>query len=406
MNFPQLASNIRAAHSALQQNAMLAVNQNVTARNWLVGLWIVEFEQNGEDRAKYGEKLLSSLAKAIEIKGLGKSMLNVCRQFYKVYPELGVEIGKYLFAQPEKQMVQPLIENLQILESEQNIKIQTVFGKSEEKDTPIFQTLSGKSQKALKQSDGILSSSSETLPRVPSDKLFGRISFSHFAEFLSIDDPLKRTFYEVETIKGCWSVRELRRQIDTLCYERAGFSKNPEKLLALVNEKADLAQPVNVVKSPYIFDFLGLKNAEVVEENDLETQLISHIQDFILELGDGFCFESRQKRIIIDNEYFFIDLVFYHRVLKCHVLVELKTQKFNYADMAQLNMYVAYYRENMMTEGDNPPIGILLCTDATTEMVKYATAGMDENLFISKYLLQLPAKEKFIEFIHNELNEL
>jgi len=156
MNFPQLASNIRAAHSALQQNAMLAVNQNVTARNWLVGLWIVEFEQNGEDRAKYGEKLLSSLAKAIEIKGLGKSMLNVCRQFYKVYPELGVEIGKYLFAQPEKQMVQPLIENLQILESEQNIKFQTVFGKSEEKDTPIFQTLSGKSQKALKQSDGIL----------------------------------------------------------------------------------------------------------------------------------------------------------------------------------------------------------------------------------------------------------
>lgn len=406
MNFPQLASNIRAAHSALQQNAMLAVNQNVTARNWLVGLWIVEFEQNGEDRAKYGEKLLSSLAKAIEIKGLGKSMLNVCRQFYKVYPELGVEIGKYLFAQPEKQMVQPLIENLQILESKQNIKIQTVFGKSEEKDTPIFQTLSGKSQKALKQSDGILSSSSETLPRVPSDKLFGRISFSHFAEFLSIDDPLKRTFYEVETIKGCWSVRELRRQIDTLCYERAGFSKKPEKLLALVNEKADLAQPVNVVKSPYIFDFLGLKNAEVVEESDLETQLISHIQDFILELGDGFCFESRQKRILIDNEYFFIDLVFYHRVLKCHVLVELKTQKFNYADMAQLNMYVAYYRENMMTEGDNPPIGILLCTDATTEMVKYATAGMDENLFISKYLLQLPSKEKFIEFIHNELNEL
>lgn len=406
MNFPQLASNIRAAHSALQQNAMLAVNQNATARNWLVGLWIVEFEQNGEDRAKYGEKLLSSLAKAIEIKGLGKSMLNVCRQFYKVYPELGVEIGKYLFAQPEKQMVQPLIENLQILESEQNIKFQTVFGKSEEKDTPIFQTLSGKSQKALKQSDGILSSSSETLPRVPSDKLFGRISFSHFAEFLSIDDPLKRTFYEVETIKGCWSVRELRRQIDTLCYERAGFSKKPEKLLALVNENADLAQPVNVVKSPYIFDFLGLKNAEVVEESDLETQLISHIQDFILELGDGFCFESRQKRILIDNEYFFIDLVFYHRVLKCHVLVELKTQKFNYADMAQLNMYVAYYRENMMTEGDNPPIGILLCTDATTEMVKYATAGMDENLFISKYLLQLPSKEKFIEFIHNELNEL
>ena len=194
--------------------------------------------------------------------------------------------------------------------------------------------------------------------------------------------------------------------MDTLCYERAGISNHPEKLMELVNENAETATPICIVKTPYFFDFLGLKSADVVEESDLESLLISHIQDFILELGNGFCFESRQKRMLIDNEYYFADLVFYHRILKCHVLVELKTRKFNYADMAQLNMYVAYYRENMMTDGDNPPVGILLCTDANTEMVKYATAGMDEQLFVSKYLLQLPSKETLVTFINNELKQL
>lgn len=385
MDFPQLTSNILVTHNALQNNAMRAINQNITARNWLVGYWIVEFEQNGEDRAKYGDQLLVSLAKAIQIKGMGKSMLNSCRLFYKAYPELEWVIGKYLLS----------INNV--------IIFQTLSGKLQQceyQGNGIFQSLSGKSK------DVKLISENPSLPRVSAEKIFKSLSFSHIVEILPIDDPLKRSFYEIETIKGCWSVRELRRQIDTLCYERAGISKNPEKLMALVNDKAETALPTNIVKSPYVFDFLGLKSADVVEESDLETMLISHIQEFILELGEGFCFEGRQKRILIDDEYFFVDLVFYHRILKCHVLVELKTKKFNYADMAQLNMYVAYYRDKMMTEGDNAPIGILLCTDATTEMVKYATAGMDENLFVSKYLLQLPAKEKFVEFLNHELKQL
>jgi len=385
MDFPQLTSNIMVAHSALQNNAMRAINQNITARNWLVGYWIVEFEQNGEDRAKYGDKLLVSLAKAIQIKGMGKSILNSCRLFYKTYPELEREIGKYLLSINSVTIFQTVSGLLQHDDCQGNV---------------IFQSLSGKSINDQLVSDNL------SLPRVSAEKIFKSLSFSHIVEILSIDDPLKRSFYEIETIKGCWSVRELRRQIDTLCYERAGLSKSPEKLMALINEKADVALPANIVKSPYVFDFLGLKSADVVEESDLETLLISHIQEFILELGEGFCFEGRQKRILIDNEYFFVDLVFYHRVLKCHVLVELKTRKFNYADMAQLNMYVAYYRDRMMTEGDNAPIGILLCTDATTDMVRYATAGMDENLFVSKYLLQLPPKEKFVEFLNNELKQL
>ena len=251
-----------------------------------------------------------------------------------------------------------------------------------------------------------IQSVTEKIPQLEAEKLFRYISFTHFVELMSIDDPLKRSFYEVETIKGCWSVRELQRQMDSLCYERAGLSQHPEKLMALTHSEAENALPANVVKSPYVFEFLGLKSADVVEESKLETLLMDHIQEFILELGEGFCFEARQKRILIDNEYFFVDLVFYHRVLKCHVLVELKTKKFNYADVAQLNMYVAYYREKIMLEDDNAPIGILLCTDAKSEMVKFATAGMDENLFISKYLLQLPSKEIFIKFLNNEIEEL
>lgn len=387
MDFPQLASNILVTHNVLQSNAMRAINQNITARNWLVGYWIVEFEQNGEDRAKYGDKLLVSLANAIQIKGMGKSMLNLCRSFYKTYPELKPEIGKHLLSINSAPIFQTVSGLLQQDDNQVNEILQTVSGKSN--GTKFVSEIG-----------------SQSLPKVSAEKVFKSLSFSHIVEILPIDDPLKRSFYEIETIKGCWSVRELRRQIDTLCYERADFSKNPEKLIALVNEKAEVSMPSTIVKSPYVFDFLGLKSADVVEESDLETLLISHIQEFILELGEGFCFEGRQKRILIDDEYFFVDLVFYHRILKCHVLVELKTRKFNYADMAQLNMYVAYYRDKIMTEGDNAPIGILLCTDATTEMVKFATAGMDENLFVSKYLLQLPVKEKFVEFLNNELKLL
>ena len=400
MDFPQLTSNILVTHNVLQSNAMRAINQNITARNWLVGYWIVEFEQNGEDRAKYGDRLLSELAKSIHIKGMGTTILSQCRKFYLFYPGFAPEIAKFLVKQNELQIIQTVIG---------------LFQNTDNQKDGIFQSVTEKllpsNQNAIQDTKAnafpvIFQSATEKLPKVPVEKLFNCISFTHFAELLSIDNPLKRTFYEIETIKGCWSVRELRRQIDTLCYERAGISKNPEKLMALVNEKAEVSMSSTIVKSPYVFDFLGLKSADVVEESDLETLLISHIQEFILELGEGFCFEGRQKRILIDDEYFFVDLVFYHRILKCHVLVELKTRKFNYADMAQLNMYVAYYRDKMMTEGDNAPIGILLCTDATSEMVKFATAGMDENLFVSKYLLQLPAKEKFVAFLNNELKQL
>lgn len=348
MNFPQLSNNIQTTHDLLQNNAMRAVNQNITARNWLVGYWIVEFEQNGEDRAKYGERLLSELSRAIHIKGMGATMLSQCRKFYTIYPQIGIDVERFLRKPQNLLIFQTLSENLRLTDIHGDTifqspieKLQTV----EEQDDRIFQTVIGKFQ--------IIDNQNNTIFQTVSEK-------SNEDEFL---------------------------------VDKVGMQSLPK----VGSDK---------IKSPYVFDFLGLRSADVVEESDLEFMLISHIQEFILEFGEGFCFEKRQKRILIDGEYFFVDLVFYHRILKCHVLVELKTRKFNYADMAQLNMYVAYYRDKMMTEGDNAPIGILLCTDASSDMVRYAIAGMDENLFVSKYLLQLPAKEAFMEFLNKEMKGL
>jgi hypothetical protein len=208
----------------------------------------------------------------------------------------------------------------------------------------------------------------------------------------------------VECIKGGWGVRELKRQINSLYYERSGMSKSPAKLSAMVAEKAVADHPATIIKSVYTFEFLGLKAKDVVEENDLETALLDHLQEFMLEMGNGFCFEARQKKILIGNEYFFVDIVFYHRILKCHVLVELKVEEFNHNNIGQLNTYVNYYKTVVKQPDDNPPVGILLVTDKNSALVEFATAGIDNQLFVSKYLVELPAKENLQAFIQNEIN--
>jgi predicted nuclease of restriction endonuclease-like (RecB) superfamily len=213
-------------------------------------------------------------------------------------------------------------------------------------------------------------------------------------------------FYEVECIRGNWSVRELKRQISSLYYERSGLSYDKKKLAALVDQNAEVTEPNMVIRNPYVFEFVGLKPQEVMSESHLEEQLITKLEDFLLELGNGFCFESRQKRILIGDEYFFIDLVFYHRILKCHILIELKLEQFTHENIGQLNTYVSWYKKNMMKPGDNPPIGLLLCTDKNHALVEYALAGLDNNLFVSKYLLELPKKEDLQAFVEEQVKEI
>ena len=241
---------------------------------------------------------------------------------------------------------------------------------------------------------------------VPADNLFNRLSYTHFVQLLPIENPLERAFYEIECMKGVWSTRELKRQIESNYFKRSGLSRDKDALRELANKGAVQQNFAETVKSPFVFEFLGLDAKDVVEESELESALMDHLQEFMLELGNGFCFEARQKRILVDEEYYYMDMVFYNRAARFGVILELKSHKLDYKDVAQLNMYLSYYRKNMMQEDDNPPVGILLCTAVGKEMVEYATSGIDENLFISKYLLKLPSKDEMERWLYKELKEL
>ncbi len=241
---------------------------------------------------------------------------------------------------------------------------------------------------------------------IPPEKLLGCLSYSHFELLVSVEDSTKRTFHEIECMRGNWSVRELKRQISSLYFERTGLSRNKKQLAKIISTSAEQVEPRLAIRDPYVFEFLGIKSREVMEESDLEDCLLDKLQGFLLELGHGFCFEARQKRILIGGHHGFIDLVFYHRILKCHVLVELKVDEFSHEHLGQLNTYVSWYKKNQMTQGDNPPVGILLCTQKDHALVEYALAGMGNTLFVSKYQLELPKKEEIQKFLQEQINEV
>lgn len=237
------------------------------------------------------------------------------------------------------------------------------------------------------------------------DQIIRKLSYAHFEVLITVEDHTKRSFYEIECMRGNWSVRELKRQVNSLYYERSGLSTDKKKLSEQTQHKAEIFNPAHTIRDPYIFEFLGLKPREVMSESHLEDQLLDKLQDFLLELGHGFCFEARQKAILIGDTNFYIDLVFYHRILKCHVLVELKLTDFSHENIGQLNTYVSWYSKNIKESGDNEPIGILLCTAKNSTLVEYALAGMNNQLFVSKYMLELPSKKVMQSFIKAQLNQ-
>lgn len=365
MDFDKLIDSIQQTHDMLKQQAIKAVNVSLTLRNWLTGCYIVEFEQNGEDRAKYGANLLNKLAQATRIKGLTASELSRCRQFYTIYPEiLGTASQK--------------LKNLLPGSTAKDLLLNKIFGMA-------FQEL-------------------REYPREhKSGDIMQDISYSHFVELIKIEDNTKRNYYELLIRKTQPSVKELKRQIASLSYERLGLSQNKTAAFKQIQRKISPVQSGDIVKSHYFFEFLGINSPALIEETQLEQALIDHLQSFMLELGYGFCFEARQKRILIGDEYFFIDLVFYHRILKCHVLVELKVDSYNHSHASQLITYLNYYRANIMEKADNPPIGILLVIDKNNALIEYATANEKDRLFVSKYKLNLPSEEELKAFIENEI---
>lgn len=356
-----LARSIQRVHDELFRQAAKAVNISLTIRNWLIGHYIAEFELNGADRAAYGDKLLDRLADRLTELGVrtcDKRRLYQYLRFYNTYPE-------------------------------------------------IVRSLTAQSQTLL------LSGSARTLPEkvrsapaLSGTQILESLSYTHIEQIVALENAEKRAFYESECIRGSWSVRELKRQISSLLYERSELSLDKQKLTTEVHRHSEVQTQSLIIREPYIFEFLGLTPQEVMTESKLEDQLLGKLQSFLLELGQGFCFEARQRRILIGDTYNFIDLVFYHRILKCHVLVELKLEAFSHENIGQLNTYVSWYAKNVRQADDNPPIGILLCTEKDHALIEYALAGMDNALFVSRYQLQLPTKDVLKRQIEMERQRL
>ncbi|MBU4304758.1 MAG: DUF1016 family protein [Candidatus Omnitrophica bacterium] len=370
MNYAGLIDAISQAHQQAQLGAAGAVNRFLVLRNWLIGFYLVEFEQNGKDRAMYGDSLLSRVSadlKGREVKGCSRQMLQRMRLFYQIYPQIGGEIcspAVGIFVLPR--------------EIDAALMCPPVASKS----------ITGKSRQ----------------PKPLLAKLLMNLSWTHFVELISIEDAWKRAFYENECLKGNWSKRQFQRQIGALLYERTGLSTDKKAVIEEGRKQAAEAPRMmaDLIRDPYVLEFTGLAELPQYHESTLEAALLNHLQSFLLELGNGFCFEARQKRITVGNEHDYIDLVFYHRILRCHLLIDLKVRSFQHGDAGQMNFYLNYWKEQMMHEGDNPPVGLILCTDKDQTKVEYAVGGLDRKLFVSRYMVALPKPEEIKRFIEND----
>lgn len=324
----RLADNIAALVSEAKAHLARSANVVMLASYWNIGKYIVEFEQEGNAKAKYGTALLSSLSKILRAK-LGKGYshpnLNNMRKFYLLYPN--------------------------------------------------FQTVSEK------------------------------LSWSHICELITIDNALERSFYEKECIASGWNVRSLRRQIDSALYLRLAASKDKDGILRLAREGSFIQRPEDIIKDTYTLEFLKLPDKNRYTEQDLEQRLIDNLQIFLLELGKGFAFVGRQYRITINNRHYHIDLVFYHRILKCFVLIDLKKNAVRHQDIGQMNMYLGYFAKEESASDDNPPIGIILSHIKDELLVEYATYGMDSKLFVSKYELYLPNKDELRRLVDDVVSD-
>jgi len=360
-DFAGLIQNLTHVHEHLKFQAAKAVNVNLTLRNWIFGWRIKEYELKGRDRAKYGERLFAAIAERLTGQGVPncerRQLYRYC-DFYAAFPEI---LGT----------LSPKLKSILAVRLRENGIVGTLYPQS----------------------------------GFPPEKLLSDLSYSHLEELSEVEAGPKRDFYISECIRGGWGFRELQRQIASQYYERTLLSKDKDKLSRLTHAKAETLTAEEIIRNPYVFEFAGYKPREVMLESDMEDALLTKFQDFMLELGRGFCFEARQKRILIGGEHFFVDLVFYHRILKCHVLIELKTDSFKHEHLGQLNTYVNWYKKNEVTPGDNPPIGILLCTKKNHALVEYARAGIDNQLFISKYQLELPNKDEIAAFLHEAARE-
>ncbi len=345
-----LVSSIKLVWSQAQGQAVRSVNSELVKAHWSIGQKIVEAEQKGVARAGYGEKLLEQLAARLGQElgdGFSLSSLKFMRLFFQRYPEL-LPIRYAL----RNELYQP---------SETDWKPGTFHG---------------------------------------------GLSWTHYRGLLKVEDPLARAFYEIEAVKQGWSARQLERQIHSQLYFRLAKSHDREGLLALANEGQVIEAAVDLIKDPYVLEFLDMPARHQFTEGDLETALLDRLQSFLLELGSGFAFVGRQKRLTLEGDHFYPDLVFYHTKLKCYVILDLKVDKLTHADLGQMQLYVHYYDREVRDATDNPTVGLVLCTDKNDTMVKYVLAENQQQIFASRYQLFMPTEDQLVSELRRELAEI
>jgi predicted nuclease of restriction endonuclease-like (RecB) superfamily len=363
---PPLYRRVREIIESARVGAARSVNTMQVVAYWLIGREIVEEEQKGKRRADYGEALLLGLSKRLTDEfGSGYSVHNLkfIRQFYAEYPLLaeGAAIGYALRSQSE--------------------------------------TSSTEARREIRYA-----------PRSTSwtpGRLHPNLSWTHYRTLLRVDQAQARSFYEIEALRNDWSARELERQINSLLYERLALSRDKKGLMRLAVKGHEVRRPADVFKDPVVMEFLGLPESPRLVETELEQALIDNLQVFLLELGRGFAFVARQERLTLEGDHFYIDLVFYHAVLKCYVIIELKTGKLTHQDLGQLQLYVNYYDRERRTEGDSPTLGLILCADKNDAVVKY-TLGPDQHkkIFASRYKLHLPSEAELRAELRREVRAL
>ncbi|MEB3219823.1 MAG: PDDEXK nuclease domain-containing protein [Nostocales cyanobacterium 94392] len=384
MNYEELIHDISNINNTSLTTVIRAVNKILTIRNWFIGAYIVEYEQNGVDRAAYGTQLIKKLAndlKSRKIESLSDRNLKNFRQFALTYPALAKDENITAFLS----LISIPFNALQIRQA-----------------LPAeFQNVSGKLFPAL-QARELQNPSLSWQDSKYYQRLFSTLSWTHLVELTRIEDITKRAFYELECIKSNWSTRELKRQMNSMLYERVGLSKDKEAVLTLANEGQIIESPKNVLRDPYILEFLELEERATYSESDLEEALINHLQQFMHELGRDFCFVDRQFRITVAEEHYFLDLLFYHRSLQCLIAIDLKLGKFKHDYAGQMNFYLNYLKENVAYPHENAPVGILLCAEKDAEAVHYATAGLDNQLFVSRYMVALPSEEILKQWLIEE----
>jgi len=353
----QLLDRIGGIITEARRQTVRTVNTILIKTYWEIGREIVEHELGGKVRADYGKGTLKSISRElVQEYGKGFSFPNLKRmkQFYLNY-QIGSTVSS-LFNTTET--------------------VATVVTKSEPEK---LSTLSAKS--------------------FLTEKMLVRLSWSHLCLLLAVSDKDARCFYEIEIVQNGWSVREAKRQIESMLFERLALSKDKNGLQKLAQQGQIITTPDDAFKDPYVLEFLGLDEQERWLESDLEQALMDHLQKFLLELGKGFMFVNRQMRISINNEHYRIDMVFYNKHLRSYVLIDLKKGKFDHSDYGQMKFYLNYFQEEFNDEGDNDPIGIILCYEKDDEFVKYVLKN-EKNIFAKKYLLSLPDKQKLLAEVH------